>query len=114
MYSLRYFPLFLKSIFIHPKLECLLAAFGDDSPSGICWYQVTEKADVQYGCGYEVIILHADSLSTQYCHLASISVQAGNTIVGGQDIGYQGSTGWATGKHLHFALWRGGQPIDPS
>lgn len=89
--------------------------FCDSNPSGICWYQVTEKADVQYGCGYEVIILHADSLSTQYCHLASApGLQVGDTVNGGQDIGYQGSTGWATGKHLHFALWRGGQPIDPS
>lgn len=86
-----------------------------DSPSGICWYEVKEKADVQYACGYEIIIQHEDYLSTQYCHLASMpSVQAGDSVIGGQTIGYQGATGWATGKHLHFALWRGGQPIDPS
>jgi hypothetical protein len=86
-----------------------------DSPSSICWYEVKEKADVQYACGYEIIIEHPDSLSTQYCHLASMpTVQVGDPITGGQDIGYQGSTGWATGKHLHFALWRNGQPIDPS
>ncbi len=85
-----------------------------DSPSGICWYQVTEKADVQYGCGYEVIIQHADSLVTQYCHLSSVSIAPGVDVTGGQIIGFQGATGYATGKHLHFALWRNGQPIDPA
>ncbi len=86
-----------------------------DSPSGICWYEVQEKADVQYACGYEVIIQHADSLRSQYCHLAAPPpLNEGDPILGGQTIGYQGATGWATGKHLHFALWRNGQPIDPS
>ncbi len=86
-----------------------------DSPTGICWYEVKEKADVQYACGYEIVIQHPDSLTTQYCHLASVPiVQIGDPVSGGQIIGYQGSTGWATGKHLHFALWRNGQPIDPS
>lgn len=79
--------------------------FCDTNPSGICWYQVTEKADVQYACGYEIVIQHPDLLSTQYCHLASMpTLQVGNPVTGGQVIGYQGSTGWATGKHLHFAL----------
>ena len=86
-----------------------------DNGVGICWYEVKEKADIQYGCGYEIIIAHPDSLSSQYCHLAALpSVKVGDTVTAGQVIGYQGSTGWATGKHLHFALWRGSQPIDPS
>ncbi len=86
-----------------------------NDPSGICWYVVTEKADVQYGCGYELFIQHLDSLKTQYCHLASSpSFESGDPISVGQTIGYQGSTGWSTGKHLHFALWRDSQPIDPS
>lgn len=86
-----------------------------DDPSGICWYVVQEKANVQYACGYEVWIQHPDSLRSQYCHLASPpSVSSGDTVTAGDIIGIQGSTGWATGKHLHFALWRDGQPIDPS
>ncbi len=89
--------------------------FCDTAPGGICWYEVTERADVQIACGYEIIIQHPDSLQSQYCHLASEPpFQGGDPVVGGQTIGYQGSTGWATGKHLHFALWRGGQPIDPA
>ncbi|HEX9503349.1 MAG TPA: M23 family metallopeptidase [Patescibacteria group bacterium] len=86
-----------------------------DNGFGICWYAVLEKADIQFGCGYEVIIQHADSLSSQYCHLESEPlVKIGNQVTVGQTIGYQGSSGWATGKHLHFALWRDGQPIPPS
>jgi hypothetical protein len=87
----------------------------DTEPGGICWYEVTQTADVQIGCGYEVIIEHKDSLRSQYCHLASEPpLRVGDSVAGGQTIGYQGNTGWATGKHLHFALWREGKPIDPS
>lgn len=89
--------------------------FCDESENGICWYVVAESSDVQIACGYEVIIQHADSLRTQYCHLQSEpDLKVGDTVVLGQTIGIQGSTGWATGKHLHFAIWRDGQPIDPS
>lgn len=89
--------------------------FCDEAANGICWYEVREEADVQYGCGYEIILEHADSLRSQYCHLMGHpNLEVGDTVVMGQTIGIQGSTGWATGKHLHFALSRGGQPIDPS
>ncbi|MFZ2189477.1 MAG: M23 family metallopeptidase [Candidatus Magasanikiibacteriota bacterium] len=89
--------------------------FCDDNDSGICWYEVTKPADVQYGCGYEIDIQHTDSLRTQYCHLTTeSSLQVGDRVTVGEIIGYQGSTGWATGKHLHFALWREGQLVDPS
>ena len=87
----------------------------DESGSGVCWYQVKEKADIQIGCGYEVIIQHADSLRSQYCHLtAEPPLKVGDRVTGGQTIGFQGTTGWSTGKHLHFGISRDGQPIDPA
>lgn len=86
-----------------------------ESPSGICWYEVKETADIQIACGYEVTIQHADSLRTQYCHLTSKpAFGIGDTVTIGQTLGNQGSTGYSTGKHLHFVLSRDGQPIDPS
>jgi hypothetical protein len=88
--------------------------FCDTSDNGICWYEVAEPADVQYGCGNEVDIQHADLLRSQYCHLASVNVQVDDQVTVGQLVGIQGSAGWATGKHLHFALWRENQPIPPS
>lgn len=89
--------------------------FCDEAANGICWYEVTQTADVQIACGNEVIIEHADGLRSQYCHLAAPpDLKVGDTVTVGDMVGIQGSTGWATGKHLHFALSRGGQPIDPS
>lgn len=89
--------------------------FCEEEPGGICWYEVTQISDVQIACGNEVIIQHADRLISQYCHLgAEAPYRVSDSVNAGQFIGYQGSTGWATGKHLHFALWRDGQPIDPS
>lgn len=89
--------------------------FCDEAVNGICWYEVREQADVQFGCGYEMTIEHADSVRSQYCHLINRpSLEVGDTVVVGQTLSYRGSTGWSTGKHLHFALSRGGQPIDPS
>lgn len=89
--------------------------FCDEAANGICWYVVREEADVQVGCGYEILIQHADSLVSQYCHLAvPTELRVGDVVTVGQTIGIQGGTGWATGKHLHFALLRSGQPIDPS
>jgi hypothetical protein len=89
--------------------------FCESSANGICWYVVAETADVQIGCGNEIFIQHADSLRSQYCHLVSEpALHPGDTVTIGQTLGYQGSTGYATGKHLHFALSRDGQPIDPS
>lgn len=89
--------------------------FCDEAANGICWYVVREEADVQIACGYEVWIQHADSLVSQYCHLTGpAELKVGDMVTVGQMIGYQGATGWATGKHLHFALKRDDQPIDPS
>lgn len=89
--------------------------FCEDNESGICWYQVKEEANVQYGCGYEVIIAHPDNLRTQYCHLQTEpQLKVGDTVTAGQLVGIQGLTGWATGKHLHFAIWRDGQPVNPA
>ncbi len=91
--------------------------FCDDSENGICWYVVDNPGNVQYGCGNEVHIQHADSLKSQYCHLASVNVQVDdqvNRVTMGQVIGIQGSTGFVTGKHLHFVLLRNGQPIPPT
>lgn len=71
---------------------------------GICWYTSDTKADIQYGCGNEIVIQHQDGLQTRYCHLERVYVKEGQSVSTGDIIGIQGSTGFSTGKHLHFQM----------
>lgn len=51
---------------------------------------------------------------TSYNHLSSYAVSVGQTVQQGQVIGYVGATGYATGCHLHFMVWRNGQMVNPA
>ncbi|MFC4496033.1 transglycosylase family protein [Streptomyces ovatisporus] len=66
--------------------------------------------------GYQVVLRHSDGRYSQYGHLSAISVRAGQTVNSGQRLGRSGSTGNATGPHLHFEIRTGpgyGTDIDP-
>ncbi|MCX4768359.1 Glycyl-glycine endopeptidase ALE-1 precursor [Streptomyces sp. ADI92-24] len=66
--------------------------------------------------GNEVVIKHADGHYSQYGHMSSLSVSAGQTVTAGQQVGLSGATGNATGPHLHFEIRTGpayGSDIDP-
>ncbi|MBT2385633.1 M23 family metallopeptidase [Streptomyces sp. ISL-11] len=66
--------------------------------------------------GNNVVIQHNDGTYTQYGHLSSIGVTAGQTVTAGQEIGISGATGNVTGPHLHFEARTGpsyGSDIDP-
>ncbi|MFI2779920.1 M23 family metallopeptidase [Streptomyces sp. ALB3] len=66
--------------------------------------------------GNEVVIQHTDGMYSQYAHLSSLAVSAGQTVTGGQQIGLSGSTGNSTGPHLHFEVRTGpsyGSDVDP-
>ena len=54
------------------------------------------------GFGFRVSLQHDDNRSTLYAHLDSISVNVGQRVRQGQEIGVSGSTGRTTGPHLHF------------
>lgn len=74
---------------------------------------VVEFAGRQNGYGNVVKIKHGNARATLYAHLSRIDVKKGQRIEQGQRIGAVGSTGWATGPHLHFEFRVNGQHVDP-
>jgi murein DD-endopeptidase MepM/ murein hydrolase activator NlpD len=63
--------------------------------------------------GNYVILSHADGFQTLYGHLTSASVTQGQKIEQGDVVGVSGNTGYSTGPHVHFGLYRRGLPINP-
>jgi len=55
--------------------------------------------------GRWVLIRHYNGLSTLYAHLSLIKVTTGQKVIAGDLIGYSGQSGYATGPHLHFAVF---------
>ncbi|MER6136949.1 LysM peptidoglycan-binding domain-containing M23 family metallopeptidase [Streptomyces sp. NPDC001815] len=54
--------------------------------------------------GNQVVLRLDDGRYAQYAHLSSLSVSAGQTVTGGQQVGLSGATGNVTGPHLHFEI----------
>ena len=71
------------------------------------------KASWYGGYGNCVIIDHNNGYQTLYGHLSSIYVAEGSAVSPGQSIGGVGSTGSATGTHLHFEILSGGGRVNP-
>lgn len=63
--------------------------------------------------GNLVVIRHNNGLETYYAHLSARSVEVGEWVVAGQQIGLGGNTGRSTGPHLHFEVRYRGQSFDP-
>lgn len=65
--------------------------------------------------GYYVVLRHDNGLESYYNHLQSIdsSVKQGGYVKTGQIVGKVGCTGYCTKPHLHFALKKRGQFVDP-
>ena len=65
------------------------------------------------GYGNVVWIDHGGEVLTVYAHLSQNRVRTGDVVKGHAVIGLSGSTGDATGPHLHFEVWRWGGEQDP-
>ncbi len=103
----------------HPILQKWRAHLGVDyaAPTGTpvrtVGDGVVEFAGVQNGFGNVVFVKHRNNHVTVYAHLSRVFVKRGQSIGQGQTVGAVGSTGWATGPHLHFEFRVNGQHQDP-
>jgi murein DD-endopeptidase MepM/ murein hydrolase activator NlpD len=77
---------------------------------------VIEQARWAGGYGRWIEVRHTGGLETGYAHLSAWApgLHVGEAIRRGQVIGYVGSSGLATGPHLHFEVRRDGRPVDPA
>ena len=72
---------------------------------------ITASYDSAYG---NYVIIDHGGTSTVYAHMSGLAVYEGQTVSQGQEIGYVGSTGRATGTHLHFEVYVGDSRVDPA
>ncbi len=63
--------------------------------------------------GNYVIIDHGNGYQTLYAHMSKIIASKGQWVSQGTRIGLVGSTGYSTGPHLHFTVYKNGKLIDP-
>ncbi|AET67655.1 metalloendopeptidase-like membrane protein [Desulfosporosinus orientis DSM 765] len=63
--------------------------------------------------GYSILIDHGNGIMTRYAHSSKLLVSAGQSVSKGQTIGLVGSTGNATGSHLHFEVIINGDTVNP-
>lgn len=66
--------------------------------------------------GNFIKLKHSNGMESLYLHMSRFAknMKSGKRIAQGQNIGYVGSTGLATGPHLCFRMYQGGKPINPS
>lgn len=104
---------------MHPILNSWKQHKGVDygAPSGTPIRAVgdgtVDFAGWQNGYGNVVEIRHSAQRSTLYAHMSRIDVKHGARVEQGQRVGTVGSTGWATGPHLHFEVKVGGVQQNP-
>jgi murein DD-endopeptidase MepM/ murein hydrolase activator NlpD len=63
--------------------------------------------------GRTVFVDHGQGLITMYCHLERIDVTPGQALARGQPLGAVGSSGRASGPHLHWSVILNGAMVDP-
>ena len=105
----------------HPVLKIRRPHLGVDygAPTGTPVYTIGDgvvvKREYGSGPGNYIVIKHNGTYTTKYLHLSKFAsgIHAGARVKQGQIVGYVGSTGLATGPHLHFTVVKNGKVIDP-
>lgn len=106
---------------LHPVLKVYKMHTGVDIAGAGCnGKNVVAAADGKVitagwisGYGYTVMIDHGGGIVTLYAHSQKLLVKKGNTVKAGDAIMLVGSTGYATGPHLHFEVRVNGKYVNP-
>ena len=93
---------------VHEALD--IAGSGEGSPIFAAGSGTVVTSQNKGSLGQHITINHGNGYYTLYAHLNARIVQVGQTVQKGQQIGTMGHTGFATGTHLHFGLYRNGMP----
>ena len=127
-------------VWAKPASGRITGSFGPRAPictPGGCSQSFHRGIDLGTGCGAPIIaasggrvtsagwlgtygnwvkLAHGSGIDTGYAHLANggILVRLGQLVRAGQQIGWSGATGAATGCHLHFEVYQNGVQIDPA
>lgn len=105
---------------LHPILHVRKPHYGVDyaAPTGTPVWSVGDGVVVERGrnpaAGNYVTVRHGDSYVTRYNHFSRFAkgLAKGTKVAQGQVIGYVGMTGYATGPHLDFRIYKNGQPVN--
>jgi murein DD-endopeptidase MepM/ murein hydrolase activator NlpD len=66
------------------------------------------------GYGNLIEVSHGDNYVTRYAHNKEILVHPGDVVRKGETIALMGSSGRATGSHVHYEVYKNGRSVDPS
>tara|TARA_B100000287_G_scaffold269576_1_gene253699 strand:- start:1213 stop:2457 length:1245 start_codon:yes stop_codon:yes gene_type:complete len=105
----------------HPILNTIRAHKGTDYAAKEGTEVVTtgdgivKEAKFSSSYGNYIDIVHYNKYLTRYAHLKDFApgIKKGSKVIQGQTIGYVGSTGLATGPHLHYEFHINGKHTDP-
>lgn len=84
-----------------------------DSPIVVTADGVVRHTGWVHGYGQAVLVDHGFGYSTLYAHTTGIIVKPGQVVKRGERIATMGSSGNSTGTHLHYEVWKNGQPVNP-
>jgi murein DD-endopeptidase MepM/ murein hydrolase activator NlpD len=71
------------------------------------------RAGWENGYGNVIEINHGYGIVTRFAHASKLLVNRGQQVTRGERVALVGSTGLATGPHLHYEVHVNGQPVDP-
>ncbi|EGO6558104.1 phage tail spike protein [Enterococcus faecalis] len=94
---------------IHGGIDIASMPAGSMPPVYVARSGTVETVTYDGTGGNYVVIKHDDGYWTYYGHLDSVDLSVGDKVTSNSRVGIMGATGLASGVHLHFEVWKGGQ-----